>query len=220
MQTVPFCAGSLDQARVLVVGHDPRLQSSDTQAEYAFFADYLFKPRPQKSSEAAKYNLAEATFKYIRYLTSQRYTDDQIVLTNLCNSGLPHAPKGKTVLIPPNQAQAGINAIDDILNQSQIEVIFVMSQQVNYWLQALGFYPPVAEYLRLSEPKRRGLTNVPPYYEPQHGKAFQLICGRCFKKDTRSVVPILHIKNWPLRGALKEAYRHVYDDWIDRLGTE
>ena len=119
MQTKPFCAGGLDKARVLVIGHDPRLQTSDTQAECAFFADYFFGPKPSRSNEAAKYRLAEAAFHYIGQLTGNRYPADQLALTNLCNRGLPHAPAGKTVLIPAQEAQTGIQAVNGILGQSR-----------------------------------------------------------------------------------------------------
>jgi hypothetical protein len=217
MQTEPFCAGGLDKARVLVIGHDPRLQASDTQAECAFFADYFFGPRPSRSNETAKYRLAEATFSYIGQLTSNRYPADQLVLTNLCNVGLPHAPTGKTVLIPAQEAQIGIKAIHSILHQSPVEIIFAMSAQVNYWLQKLGFYPPVAEFLSKAEPKPEGLSSKPPYYVPQQGKAFQLICGQCYTAGRRIVVPILHVKHWPLGGAFATAYSQAYEDCVNRL---
>lgn len=32
--------GELSKAKVLVIGHDPRLRANDTIAEYYFFADY------------------------------------------------------------------------------------------------------------------------------------------------------------------------------------
>jgi len=217
MQTKPFCADGLDNARILVIGHDPRLQASDTQAECAFFADYYFKPKPGRSSEIAKYRLAEATFNYIGQLTGNKFPADQLALTNLCNVGLPHAPKGKTVLIPVQEAQAGIQAINGILSQGQVEIIFAMSTQVNYWLQKLGFYPPVAEFLRKAEPEPNGFAGEQPYYAPRQSKAFQLICGQCYTVGERKVVPILHVKNWPLQGAFAKAYSQAYEDCISRL---
>lgn len=217
MQTNPFCAGDLSKARVLVIGHDPRLQESNTQAEYAFFADYFFRPIPTRKSELAKYHLAEAAFSYIGHLTSYKYPADQLVLTNLCNVGLPHAPAGKMVLIPEQEAQTGINAIHNLLNQSNIEIIFAMSAQVNYWLQKLGFYPSVSDFLNKAEPKPKGISNKPPYYEPQQSKAFQLICGQCYTDGSRKVFPILHVKNWPLRGAFAKAYSKAYENCVNQL---
>ena len=64
MITQPFCAGDISRAKVLVIGHDPRLQKTDTQAGYAFFADYFYHAIPLKKSERAKYQLAEAMFGY------------------------------------------------------------------------------------------------------------------------------------------------------------
>ena len=158
---------------------------------------------PPKEVNSAKYKLAEAVFSYIGYLTSYKYSADQIVLTNLCNFALPHAPKGKIVFIPEEKARQGINEINDMLRGGNIEVIFAMSLQVNYWLQKLGFYPAVDEFLSDAEPKKRGMSNEPPYYDPTKGKAFTLICGKQYiTNDRQSVFPILHVKNWPSAGSL------------------
>ena len=95
-------------------------------------------------------------------MTSYKYTANQIVLTNLCNETLPHAPKGKTVFIPEDKGRQGICAIQDILGRTEVEVIFAMSAQVNYWLQKLEFYQPVTEYLLYAKPKEKGVLNNPP----------------------------------------------------------
>ncbi len=167
---------------------------------------------------AAKYNLAKAVFNYISNLTSFRYTADQIVLTNLCNNALPHAPKGKTVYIPESEARIGICTIQNILIQSCIEVIFAMSAQVNYWLQKLGFYPAVTEFLSSAEPKAKGVNYTPPYYEAKTGRAFTHICGRRYTKDNNlSIIPVLHVKNWPLRGPFAQVYSKAYDACISEL---
>ena len=218
MITQPFCAGDISRAKVLVIGHDPRLQKTDTQAGYAFFADYFYHAIPLKKSERAKYQLAEAVFAYVGYLTSHQYAADQIVLTNLCNSALPHAPKGKIVYIPEEAATTGLAEIRSILERSSIEVIFAMSAQVNYWLQKLNFYPAVASYMTSAEPKLTGVNHTPPYYDPKQGRTFRLICGkRHTTTDGRMVYPILHVKNWPLKGAFVPAYAKAYEQCINEL---
>ena len=218
MQTAYFCADDLTKAKVLVIGHDPRLQVSNTLASTAFFANYYFKPIPIQRSERAKYKLAEAVFSYICYLTSYKYSADQIVLTNLCNIALPHAPKGKTVLIPEERAQQGISEIHDILGKSDVEVILAMSLQVNYWLQKLGFYTAVSEFLSDAKPKPKGVNNEPPYYDPARGRAFTLICGKQFiTKDNRSVFPILHVKQWPMKGPIAKAYTKSLEACVNAL---
>ena len=45
--------------KVLLIGHDPRLQTSDTIAKYALFADYYFREQPKNSSGKRKYNFAK-----------------------------------------------------------------------------------------------------------------------------------------------------------------
>ncbi len=212
--TQPFCAGDMQNARVLVIGHDPRLQSSDAIAEHAFFADYFFQPAPEQASERAKYALAESVYGYVNHLTSGRYETGELVLTNLCNAPLPHAPRFKTALIPEAAAQAGLEAIQAILGQGRIELVFAMSQQVNYWLQKLGFYPPVVEFLEMADPRPEGLQHDPPYYEPRQNRAFQLICGQRYSDGVRAVIPILHVKNWPLTGRFAAAYGQAYRNLI------
>ena len=217
MPTAPFCSGDPQKAKVLVIGHDPRLREAQILANHAFFADYYFKPIPTRINERAKYNLAEAVFNYIGHLTSYKYCADRIVLTNLCNEGLPRTPRG-TVYIPEEKAIQGISEIRNILNGSDIEIIFAMSAQVNYWLQKLGFYPAVDKYISAAEPKKRGVINEPPYYVQTLAKAFIMICGKRYHTgDDRIVVPILHVRNWPLRGPFARAYAKSVEACINAL---
>lgn len=76
-----------------------------------------------------------------------------------------------------------------------------MSQQVNYWLQVLGFYSANAGFVEESKPKEIGINNAPPYYEPGKGGAFKRICGQKFIADGQYYLfPILHVKSYPLKG--------------------
>ena len=174
--------------------------------------------KPDNAPERAKYRLAEATFTYIAHLTSLRYAADQLVFTNLCNAAVPHAPANRTVYIPEQQAEAGIDSIRSILRRSRIEVVFAMSQQVNYWLQRFGFYTPVPEFLENAEPKSRGVNSQPPYYEPRRSRAFLSICGNRYQTDEGpALFPILHVKSWPLRGAQAKAYTKSFDSCVNEL---
>lgn len=49
-------------AKVLIIGHDPRLQSSDTKAEYVLFADYYFKTDIKGGAEKRKQGLAKSLY--------------------------------------------------------------------------------------------------------------------------------------------------------------
>ena len=213
--TQPY--GNLKKAKALVIGHDPRLTKSSTLADYAFFADYFFNPQPTKQSEKAKYKLAESVYSYILYLTNYKYTAEQLYITNLCNEPLPQV-KDKTIYISEEKAKRGLEGIRNVLAQSKIEVIFAMSQQVNYWLQKLEFYDPDTLYLKKSEPKLKGVKAIIPYYEPQKPEAFRIICGKQFLADDKyPLFPILHIKNWPLIGKFIKAYEKSYLSMIDSL---
>lgn len=132
--------GNPGKAKILVIGHDPRLQKTSTIADYCFYADYFFQPKPDRGRDLAKYKLAEALYQCIRDLTDGCFHDDEILITNLCNEALPHSPKGKTVLIPKEKAVEGLRDIRVLLDSSKVSLIFAMSQQANYWLQKLGLY--------------------------------------------------------------------------------
>lgn len=219
MPTKPFCQAGLDQARVLIIGHDPRLQRTDTQADYALFGDYYFRPEPASRSEHRKYGLAKAAFSCAAYLTGGRYPAEQTALTNLYNGSLPRAPRRRTVLIPESAARAGLAEIRALLDKGQVELILPMSQQVNYWLQLLGFYGPAPEFLSSSEPSPAGVSHDPPFYRPLRSRAFPLICGNLYSGPDCTVVPILHVKQWPLRGRFRVAYAEAYDHCARELAA-
>ena len=50
-------------------------------------------------------------FTCIRDLTSGHFSDAELLITNLCNEGLPPSPRGKTVFIPRNKAEEGLKVI-------------------------------------------------------------------------------------------------------------
>lgn len=205
---------SIEEAKALIIGHDPRLQKSETIAPFALFADYYFKQEPTKPNERSKYALAKATFDQIVDITNSRIDPKSIYITNLCNFPLPHAPKNKNVLIPKDKAKAGLKNIENILFiNPTIEYIFPMSLQVNYWLQKLDLYESNNDFRLLTEPKKVGLLNDPPYYQPMHHKTFTLICGNVYKvkNGNQKVVPILHTKNYPLKGKFLDVYGPSYD---------
>ena len=65
----PYCHGGLSRARVMLVGHDPRLRRSDTVAPYCLFADHFFRPKPKGRAEARKHGLAESAFRMVTDVT-------------------------------------------------------------------------------------------------------------------------------------------------------
>jgi hypothetical protein len=216
METQPY--GDPLNARILVIGHDPRLQNTDTIAPYCFFADYYFKPQPTLRRERAKYDLASALFSCVMFLTSERFSAEQVMVTNLCNRSLPHAPPNKTVLIPEKDAREGLIAIRKILAASNIEIIFAKSLQVNYWLQTLSFYSSTNKFVAESRPKQAGLQHAPPYYESIKPRTFQMICGNRYIADNKyALFPILHIKQWPLKDKFALAYDKAYENCRNTL---
>jgi len=205
-----------DQARALLIGHDPRLQSSNTIAEYALFADYFFRPEPKGGPELRKFGLAKSTFEQIIYLTNALIKSGQVYVTNLCNDSLPPAPNKKTVFIPEKKARGGLTNIQTILkNYPTINYVFPMSLQVNYWLQKLNFYRSQDDFLEKTEPKKRGIENDRPFFEPGNSRTFMKICGNQYKvvNGRQIVIPILHPKNFPLKGRFA-GYNKCYQNVI------
>lgn len=195
--------------KILLVGHDPRLQSSDTIADYALFANYYFNPKPKSGPEKKKYELASNSFEQVFSITCNRYKAEEIYVTNLCNEPLDRSDlKGKTILIPEDIAKKGVERIKTIITQyrTTIEYIFPMSQQVNYWLQLLGLYTKDTDFLDKAKPKQKGIDNKPPYYEPEKPKAFLKICGNIYETELGvKVIPILHTKAY---GKLKPYFKN------------
>lgn len=205
--------GNINKAKILVIGHDPRLQKTDTIAEHCFFADYFFKKDLKKKSEKAKQNLAAKVFGMIAKLTNGKYKEDEIYITNLCNESLPHAPKGKTVYIPCEKASDGVNRIRKIINEGHIEYVFATSLQVNYWLQKLGFYKSDNSFLEDTEPMLDGINNVEPYFSPKKQATFKMICGNIYRdsEDKVNIIPILHPKQYPLNSRMSKHYEDGYN---------
>ncbi len=220
-ETQPW--GDPARAKVLFVGHDARLQRSDTVAPYAFFADYYseFSAKPTYGPDGAKYGLAEKVFEMVGWLTGGLVLPDEVVVTNLCNETLPHAPKNRTVLIPEEQASRGIAGLRQLLSGSSIRVVMATSQQVNYWLQRLHFCTASDAFLKAAEPKGKGVECSAPYYEPRRGRAFTLVCGKRFDgPDGVGVFPVVHPKNWPLVAGFATAYGAAHERCRERVQAE
>lgn len=199
--------------KALLIGHDPRLQKSDTQAEYVLFANYFFDKTIKDKAFKSKYGLAASAFNQISHITNGKIKPEEIYITNLCNSALPHAPKGKTVYIPEDKAITGFENIKKVIKENpSIEYIFPMSLQVNYWLQKLGFYNSRDEFMEKSTPKTNGIQNEPPYYEPKENRTFLMICGNRYQVNggTQTVIPILHAKRFPLNKQSRD-YEPAYE---------
>lgn len=199
--------------RALLIGHDPRLQNSDTQATYVLFANYFFDKTIKDRAFKSKYGLAASAFKQLTDIMNGKIIPEEVYITNLCNSALPHAPKGKTVYIPEDKAIEGVENIKKILKENpNIEYLFPMSLQVNYWLQKLGLYYSNDEFAEKSTPKTIGIQNGPPYYESIGKSPFLMICGNRYQVagGTQTVIPILHAKCFPLNKQFR-AYESAYN---------
>lgn len=194
----PF--GNINTATILVIGHDPRLQRSQTEAEVAFFFDYLTRPRPKSRPEARKYDLAQAVWDYINELAGYDIPLAELYVTNLCNEFLAHTPGSGTVLIPDDQAQRGVQRIVQIVADGHFKVILPMAVQPFYHLCRLDFIDEDSELVRRFVAGARPLASKAEQgIYVQSGRApFLAVCGRRFHHRGVPVIPIVHVKQWPL----------------------
>ena len=205
------------QAKALLIGHDPTLQNSEKQADVTLFADLYFKYKdeePKRWDEKRKFKLAQQSFEQIAYITSGKIKDDEIYITNLCNTILykDKSDVGKTVRIPESKAKDGVERIREILkNNPTIKYVFPMSLQVNYWLQELGLYNSNDNFLNDTRPiKNDDDTRV---FKPKKQKTFLSICGKRYKINgcgEQIIIPILHTKQFSLNKKTK-SYNDCYE---------
>jgi hypothetical protein len=195
----PF--GDPETAKIMVIGHDPRLQRTQTQADVAFFMDYLKDVAPGSRSEASKYGLAKALWDYVADLAGGPVALSTLYVTNLCNEFLEHIPGSGTVLIPDEKARQGVEAIARTIASGSFSLILPMAVQPFYHLCQLGFLDEDSEVIKAfiagarADPGKaaRGIY-------VQGGRApFLAVCGRRFHHRGVPVIPVVHVKQWPLK---------------------
>jgi len=201
MTTVkPF--GDINSATVLVIGHDPRLQRSQAEAEVAFFMDYLARPQPAYRPEARKYGLARAVWEYVNSLAGRHVPLADLYVTNLCNEFLDHAPGSGTVLIPDDVAKRGVEQIAQIVAAGHFKCILPMAVQPFYHLCHWGFIDEgnselIVQFVAGARPRA---SKAEQDIYVQAGRApFLDVCGRRFHHRGVPLVPIVHVKQWPLK---------------------
>jgi hypothetical protein len=190
----PF--GNPNTAKVLVVGHDPRLQRSDAEAEYAFFFEFL-KRSPKNRGEVQKQGLARAVRAYLKWLAGYEIPLDQLYVTNLCNEFIERQQSG-VIYIPEAQARHGVQSLTDTVAQGQFKVIIPMAEQTFYWLCQLGFVEDADErvqtYIQIAQPK---VAKAKLGVYVKSGKApFVTVCGQRFHHQGVPIIPILHVNRW------------------------
>lgn len=204
-----------ENAKVLVIGEDSNLQWSETVPEYVMFADYYFRSFPQDHGERSRNVEARNLFDYITWMTVNKIAPEEVYITNLCNDSVEPSPKGKRVFIPEAKALKGIEHIKWVLSENpSIQHILAMSLQTNYWLQKADFYTADAAFLSAAEPRRTGMENEQPFYQPVDGKAFSSICGNIYevRESSVKVIPVLPAKDFPLSEQNRERYQKGYEN--------
>lgn len=212
--------GDLETATILVLGHDPRLQKSPAEAEKAFFFDYLEKyaERPTYGPHASKYDLAKGVWDYVSHLAGRKVALEELFVTNLCNEFLPHTPGSGTVLIPLEYAQRGLKEITQLIAKGKFKLILPMAVQPFYYLCNLGFIDEgnelVQSFIAGAKPSpKKAKAGI---YQQTGYAPFLKVCGQCFHHAGIPVVPVVHVKMWPLKPRFKKytqpmqmACRHV-----------
>jgi hypothetical protein len=195
--------GDRNLAAILVIGHDPRLQNSLAEAEKAFFFEHLekYSSRPTFGPDARKYDLAHAVWDYVNELAGRCIPLEQLFVTNLCNEFLPSSQGNGTVLIPDKLAERGVYEISQIISHGNFRLILPMSVQVFYHLCLLSFLDEKDEtslsFIHKACPVDRmvdrgiyATTGIAPFLD---------VCGKLFHHRGIPLVPIVHIKQWPIK---------------------
>jgi len=202
--------GNVKRAKILVIGHDPRLQRSEAQAQYAFFLDCLEQPIPKPYPERRKYGLASSAVAYIKHLAGRFISLEAIYFTNLCNEFLCHPYGSGTVFIPEDHADRGIDAIEDALSQGSFKVILPMTPQVFYHLVRTGFVADSSEEVIsfLRRARASPTASARKAYDPVGRSPFLTVCGQKYhhRNDLTPVIPVLHVKQWPLNSRMRPHY--------------
>ena len=195
----PF--GDLETAKIMVIGHDPRLQRTQTQADVAFFMDYLKDVALRSRSEARKYGLAKAVWDYVADLAGGLVALSALYVTNLCNEFLEHVPGSGTVLIPDEKARQGVEAITRTIASGNLRVILPMAVQPFYHLCRLGFLDEDSEVIKeFIAGARPDPAKAARGIYVQGGRApFLAVCGHRFHHRGVPVIPVVHVKQWPLK---------------------
>jgi hypothetical protein len=198
----PF--GDIYKATILIIGHDPRLRTSLSETEQVFFLDYLnkFDSPPSYGPNKKKYELAHAIWDYIDHLAKQHMPLDKLYMTNLCNQFLPSIHGQGTVLIPDELAQQGVEAIRKAARQGHFRVIVPMSVQTFYHLCRCGFLDEkqndiLHAFLRDAQPS--SIKAAQGIYVTKGQAPFLNVCGHRFHHQGIPVIPVVHIKQWPLK---------------------
>jgi hypothetical protein len=202
----PF--GDPKKASILVIGHDPRLQNSLAEAETVFFMNLLQKypEKPNYGPEKSKYGLAFAVWDYLQTLAGRRIRLEEIYATNLCNEFLDHAKGTGTVFIPPRKAKRGIKEITQALEAGHFKVIVSMAVQPFYYLCRFDFLDEknetVTRFIEMASPKpdkkEQGL------YQTVKPAPFLNVCGNRYHHNGIPLIPVLHVKMWPLKTNAKK----------------
>jgi hypothetical protein len=113
---------------------------------------------------------------------------------------LAHKPGSGTVLIPDEQARRGVGQIEQIVAEGHFKLILPMAVQPFYHLCRMGFidedHELVARFVHAARP--RPDKAVHGNYVQSGQAPFLSVCGQRFHHRGVPVVPVVHVKQWPL----------------------
>lgn len=197
---MPSCNpyGNPKNAKIMVIGHDPRLRISEAEAGHAFFLEYLTRDTLTKPSDKRKKDFAVATVEYIKSIVGASISLDYIYFTNLCNKFLERPIGGGTVLISDDEADKGITEIEKDIKSGLFRATLPMSLQVFYHLVRTEFVDDQGEnlkkFLEMAKPNPNDIQRNA--YKSSKAAPFLLVCGKIFhhRLDSVPIIPILHVK--------------------------
>ncbi|MFI3330265.1 MAG: hypothetical protein R3Y38_00495 [Rikenellaceae bacterium] len=206
---------SVVKTKVLLVGENSTLQWKDEVIEHAMFLDYYFDHAPYDLGERSRWSEAKTIFESLSDMSCGKCRAETVHGTILSNNSLTRPPKGKHILIPESDAKEGVAHIKSLIKKfPEIEYIFVMGMQTNYYLQKYGLVDYGEDFLKGAEPRRTGINAFEPYYQPVNAKPFRDICFKRYKllsNENIEIIPILPVKGYPLQGSDLNNYGENYN---------
>ena len=99
----------------------------------------------------------------------------------------------------------GIAKIDKVVEEGHFKAILSMSQQVFYNLCLYRFIEEeddrIRSYIKSARPNP--VKAALGIYQPVGKSPFLNVCGSCFHHNNVPVIPILHVKNYPIKERIR-----------------
>lgn len=150
--------------------------------------------------------MAKAFWEYSNGLAGPTVPLADLYVTNLCNEFLEHPPRSGTVLTSDDKAHLGSEELAQAAAAGDFKLILPMVVQPFYHLCGLGFLDedlPVVKGGLPAGARPRPDSAMKGVYVQSDRAPFLEVCGQRFHHRGVPVIPVVHVKQWPLRPRMR-----------------